>query len=97
MFGIRFRMMRTKRNLILHTAMIRKPALRSPLQLCSRNAKLTKSLRTSSTTSVTASILEYRELHGRTFQNFHTTEYWCVLHGLSDRLRLLMRAFKGPE
>ncbi|KFZ00045.1 hypothetical protein V500_01200 [Pseudogymnoascus sp. VKM F-4518 (FW-2643)] len=29
-----------------------------------------------STASVTATILEYRELHGRTFHNFPTTEYW---------------------
>ncbi|KFY27256.1 hypothetical protein V493_03618 [Pseudogymnoascus sp. VKM F-4281 (FW-2241)] len=30
----------------------------------------------STTTTVAATILEYRELHGRTFQNFPTTEYW---------------------
>lgn len=30
----------------------------------------------SSTTSISASILEYRKLHGRTYQNFNTdTEY----------------------
>ncbi|KAH9212788.1 S-adenosyl-L-methionine-dependent methyltransferase [Leptodontidium sp. 2 PMI_412] len=30
-----------------------------------------------STGSITESILEYREVHGRTFQNFKTTEYWA--------------------
>lgn len=39
------------------------------------------SFRTSSTTSVSACILEYRKLHGRTYQNFNSgTEYWCVYH-----------------
>ncbi|TAQ87317.1 hypothetical protein B7494_g4361 [Chlorociboria aeruginascens] len=30
-----------------------------------------------STSSVTSSILDYRELHGRTYQNFKSTEYWA--------------------
>jgi len=30
----------------------------------------------SSTVSISSSILRYRELHGRTYQNYGTTEYW---------------------
>ncbi|KAF7557754.1 hypothetical protein G7Z17_g366 [Cylindrodendrum hubeiense] len=33
--------------------------------------------RASSTTSVSESILDYRKLHGRTYENVKTTEYWA--------------------
>ena len=29
-----------------------------------------------STTSITSSLLDYRRIHGRTYQSSHTTEYW---------------------
>ncbi|RYP23239.1 hypothetical protein DL765_001148 [Monosporascus sp. GIB2] len=32
---------------------------------------------TESTASITASLLEYRNIHGRTYQNSKTTEYWA--------------------
>jgi len=42
----------------------------------------------SSTTSLSASILEFRKIHGRTFHNFNTdTEYWFVsffVHSLAS-------------
>lgn len=39
----------------------------------------------SSTASISESILEYRKLHGRTYQNFNTgTEYWCGIQLAGD-------------
>lgn len=46
----------------------------------------------SSTASVSESILDYREVHGRTFQNFKTTEYWYV-----DVMFMQFEAYRNPE
>ena len=40
--------------------------------------------RPESTTSLTASLFDYRKIHGRTYQNSKTTEYWQVPRRAAD-------------
>jgi hypothetical protein len=48
-----------------------------------------------STTSLTDSIRQYREIHGRTFQNSRTAEYWYVKQ--SSPGKLTDDPGQGPE
>lgn len=69
------------RTLITRLILCWRVTCKAPVQPRKREDTLTRvAPRASSTTSISASIMDYRKIHGRTFHNFNTrTEYWCAL------------------